>query len=345
MDQRPTSRYPSGIADTYTVDSKTDRLRALISRGRLKIKKLLAARVARKNSSLDRRLVLRLYAKKFPSSDQLKHLSRFLSPKEKTLVGALTLVVILALGAIGFKFVTSHIKNAATEGGQYTEASVGGPRFINPILAFSNDVDLDISKLIFSGLVRTDGQGNLVPDLAETFEISDDGKTYTFILRNGVTWHDGAPFGASDVVATFNFIKDPAFKSPLIAQFRNVGIETPDEQTVIFRLKEPFVPFLSLLTVGIMPIHLWQEVIPENASRAELNIKPIGTGPFRFKNLTKDKKGAIHSYTLSKNNEFYGQKPHLAEVTFVFYPDFTQAAAALTGRKVDGLSFLPLEYR
>jgi len=327
------------------VDSTIARLRELVSRGRLKIKKLLAAGVARNDSSLDRRLVLRLSGKKLPSSGQLKYLSRFLSPKEKTLVGILTIAVILAVGAIGVRFVSSHMTNTAADGGQYTEASVGGPRFINPILASSNDVDLDISKLVFSGLVRTDSEGNLVPDLAESFETADDGKTYSFVLRDGVTWHDGAPFGASDVAATFNFIKDPAFNSPLIAQFRNVEIETPDERTVIFRLKEPFAPFLSLLTVGIMPIHLWQEVIPENATRAELNVKPIGTGPFRFKSLTKDKKGAIRSYTLSKNNEFYGQKPHLAEMTFVFYPNFDQAADALTERKVDGISFLPLEYR
>ncbi|MFH2062698.1 MAG: ABC transporter substrate-binding protein [bacterium] len=327
------------------MDSKIARIRAFVDRGRQRIKTLLAARAARSNISLDRRLVLKLSGKRLPSAGQIKHLPRFLSPKEKTAVGVLTMIIVLAVGTIGIRFVASHIKDAPADGGQYIEASVGGPRFVNPILAFSNDVDLDITKLVFSGLIKTDNRGTLVPDLAESFAVDEDGKTYTFVLREGVTWHDGAPFSASDVAATFGFIKDPSFKSPLFSQFRNVEVETPDERTVVFRLKEPFAPFLSLLTVGIMPIHLWQEVIPENASRAELNVKPIGTGPFRFKSFTKDKKGAIRSYTLSRNNEFYGQQPHLSEMTFVFYPDFDQAAEELLQRRVDGLSFLPLEYR
>jgi peptide/nickel transport system substrate-binding protein len=122
-------------------------------------------------------------------------------------------------------------------------------------------------------------------------------------------------------------------------------MDAPDQFTVVFTLEEPFAPFLSLLTVGILPSHLWQQVLPENASRAELNIKPIGTGPFRFKKFEMDKQGRIHSYQLSKNDDYYGKKAMLSSITFTYHDDFQLAMDELSARRVDGLSYLPLEFR
>ncbi len=302
-------------------------------------------KAVRNDASHNRRLLLKLADRRVPTGSQMKHLPKYLSDKEKTLIALLVAVILVVGITMGVKYAWSNIVEVPTTGGEFVEASVGGPRFVNPILASTNDADLDIVRLMFSGLMRTDSHGELVPDLAESYEIDEEGKTYTFTLKRGVTWHDGAPFSSSDVVATISYIKDPAWKSPLLAQFRNVEVEAPDAQTVIFNLKEPFAPFLSLLTVGILPKHLWQEVIPENASRAELNVKPVGTGAFRFKNFTKDKNGAIYTYTLARYSEYHGDQPMLAEVTFTFYPDFGLATEALIDKKVNGLSFLPLEFR
>jgi len=300
---------------------------------------------AHKDASLDKRLLLKMSGRRVPTSSQMKHLPKYMSDKEKTAIALLVAVILVAGIAMGVKFVWSNIVEVPAQGGKFVEASVGGPRFVNPILASTNDADLDITRLMFSGLMRTDNIGELVPDLAETYEVDEEGTTYTFKIKPGISWHDGAPLSSSDVVATITYIKDPAWKSPLLAQFKNVEVEAPDSHTVIFRLEEPFAPFLSLLTVGIIPEHLWQEVIPENASRAELNIKPVGSGAFRFKNFTKDKNGAIHTYTLARYSEYYGDQPMLSEVTFTFYPDFSLATEALIDKRVDGLSFLPLEFR
>ncbi|MEY4744102.1 MAG: hypothetical protein RL272_47 [Candidatus Parcubacteria bacterium] len=295
--------------------------------------------------SFDKDLVLRFAGRRAPTLKQLKHLPRYLSPKEKMFVRAMLAVIALAVISIGVRFAGGHVTSVPSAGGDYVEASIGAPRAVNPVLSSTNDADLDLVKLVFSGLMKTTSRGELVPDLASSYQVSEDGKTYTFTIRDGIVWHDGAAFTSRDVAATIEDIKNPAWKSPLLAQFKNVAVATPDEKTVVFTLTEPFAPFLSMLTVGILPDHLWQDVKPENAARAELNIKPIGTGPFKFKNFAKDKRGAILSYTLARNDQFYDAKPFLASITFKYYQDFGAAQEALATRRVDGMSFLPLEFR
>ncbi len=295
--------------------------------------------------NLDKRLVLQFSDKKIPTAKQLKHLPRFLSPKEKRVIGILGGIIALALLALGAQLWNAHVMSVPAAGGDYTEASVGAPHYVNPILASNNDTDQDLIKLVFSGLMKTTSKGELVPDLASSYDVTDGGKTYTFKLHTGVRWHDSQPFSAKDVVYTIDLIKNPDFKSPLAAQFKNVSVSSPDDQTVVFALTEPFAPFLSMLTVGIVPEHLWQDIKPENAPRAELNLKPIGTGPFKFKSFAKDKKGAILSYTLTRNDSYYGNVAYLSSITFKYFADAATAHDALVARRVDGMSFLPLEYR
>ncbi len=296
-------------------------------------------------ASFDKRLILKLTDKRMPTPKQLKHLGRYLSDREIRAIKILAALIAVGLLAIGAKLYDDHVQLIPADGGDYSETVTGSPRFINPVLAAGNDVDTDLSRLVFSGLMKTNTRGELVPDLAGSYEMSPDGKTYTFHLREGVLWHDGTEMTAADVVATINYIKDPAWQSPHYAQFKNVVVEAADERTVKFTLSEPFAPFLAMLTIGILPEHLWQEIQPANAARADLNIKPVGTGPFKFKSLVKDKKGAVRSYTLAVNDRYYGTKPHLATVTFKFSPDLGSALDLLLKKKVDGISFVPAEAR
>lgn len=294
--------------------------------------------------NLDRRLVMGLNGRRLPSLRQVRQLPRFLSGKEKLALQVMFAVAALSFFAAGTKFIGDHVKTVATDGGDYVEATVGAPHLINPLLIAGNDADIDLSRLVFSGLLHTDAKGQLKPDLARSFEVSADGKIYTFHLRTNVKWHDGAPFKAGDVAFTYNAAKNAAWRSPLQPRFRNVTVEAPDEATVVFTLPEPFAPFASFLTVGILPEHLWSGIKPEAAMTAELNLKPVGTGPFKFKSLSKDKKGSLLSYTLVRNEAYYWPVPHLNTVTLKFYADFGAASDALTGRRVDGLSYLPDEY-
>lgn len=296
-------------------------------------------------SDLDRRLVFGIMPRRWPSWKQFKHLGRFLSPQERRVVAAAVAVVLIGLAAAGGKFVADRLETRPADGGDYVEAAVGEPHFINPLLTADNDTDRDLVSLVFSGLMRLDRDGKPVPDLAESYEVSPDGQTYTFILRKPVLWHDGTVFSSADVVATIDRIKDPAWSSPYLALFKNVKAEAPDENTVVLTLAEPYAPFLSALTVGIVPEHRWQDIPPEAAGRAEINIKPVGTGPYRFKSLIKDRRGVIRSYSLARNENYYGRKPHLLTVTFSVYQSYTEAAEALLDKKVDGVSYLPPEFR
>jgi len=270
-------------------------------------------------------------------------LNEHMTAREKAFLSFLTIVLIVSavFSVVGFVQRNSHL--VPQTGGTYTEAAVGEPRHINPILAGANDLDLDVTKLVFSSLVTLDNDFNLQPDLATSFEVSEDGLIYTFHLREDVKWHDGEPFTAQDVVFTIRSIQTPDYGSPLESSFQGVTIEATDEKTVVLKLKQPYAPFLNNLTVGIVPKHVWESIAPKNASLAEQMLKPIGTGPFEFAELvTRRKTGEITSFKTVRNEEYYGQTPYLNEFTFLFFPSQEEATQALTAGNVDGLGFLPL---
>ncbi len=222
---------------------------------------------------------------------------------------------------------------------------MGYPKLINPLYSSLNQVDQDVSKLVYSGLVRIDNQQNIVPDLAESWQISNDQKKYLFVLRDNLYWHDGTPLKVEDVLFTFEAIKNPDFKSPLASNFSDVTVEIVDDKTIKFELQEPYTPFLENLTVGILPEHLWRDVNPGNALLADYNLKPIGSGPYKLESLSKDKLGNIKSYTLIANEDYYLKEPYIQEVIFKFYPDYNSGVEALSSRNVDGISYLPKEMR
>jgi peptide/nickel transport system substrate-binding protein len=176
--------------------------------------------------------------------------------------------------------------------------------------------------------------------LAQSYAVSDDQKTYTFTLRSDAKWHDGEPVTSSDVVYTLDAIQNPEFHSPLAVTFAGVAVEAPDPSTVVFTLEEPFSAFLAATTIGILPEHLWSEVVPQNAPLAQLNLKPIGSGPFVFSKLVKDNKGSLKSYTLERNTAFYGGTVYLNDITFKFYGDLQELTDAVKNKNVEGASVL-----
>lgn len=298
-----------------------------------------------KQHQLDKYLVSSFNKSKLPSLKQLKHLTKVLNPRERRkIIGAFAFVglAVVILIIQGYLLLTTTIPRV---GGEYSEGLIGAPRFINPILATTNDVDADLSRLIFSGLLRRDSNNQLVPDLATSYEISTDQLTYTFHLRTNVKWHDGEKFKADDVIFTIAAIQDPEFRSPLSRSFRGIIAEKIDDATVKFTLKEPFAPFLELLMVGILPEHLWYNIPANTADLAELNKQPIGTGPWQFDSFKKDRTGNIKSYTLTPNADYYGQKPYLQKIIFKFYNDFISAIDAFKSKEVMAIAYLPQDLK
>lgn len=295
----------------------------------------------KKQKLMDRKLVTSLNDKKIPTFRQFKYLPRYLSKKESDLAH-----LALFIFVVSFLFVLVRIYQHVTyaipeQGGEYTEALVGFPKYINPILSQTNDTDMDISRLVFSGLMKMNPDQQLVGDLADRYEISEDQKEYTFFLRQDVKFHDGEDLNADDIMFTFESIQDTSYRSPLYINFGGVSLQRIDDYTVKFILQEPYTPFLSSLTFGILPEHVWAEISPEATYLAEYNLKPIGSGPFSFSKYTKDKNGNIKSYELKRSENYYNDKPYLDQVSFKFYADSISALDAAKNKHVDGVSFIP----
>lgn len=300
------------------------------------------------HEALDRELIFNIskqgkYTTNLPNIKQIKYLHKILSPKEKkSLKILMTVIALNLLTVIGYLSAT-NLDRVATYGGQYTEALIGHPQLINPILTNLNNVDDDLGALIFSGLLRYDENHILATDMASSYEISADQKKYTFHLKNNIFWHDMEPFNADDVIFTINVIQDPAYASTLSLNFDGIALEKIDDYTIAFTLSEPYAPFLDALTIGILPEHIWDNVPSNYFTLAEYNIKPVGTGPYKFDSLTKDKGGSVKSITLVVFENYFNEHPYISELTFKFYPEFQSAYEALINKNVQGISRIPRE--
>lgn len=278
-----------------------------------------------------------------PSWKQWRQLPRVLTQKEGRLLGGAIAVFFLSAITLGVWELAIHRSNNPAVGGEYTEALIGEPQYINPLYASSSDVDSDLTKLVYSGLMRWDPTQGLVNDLASNVQISEDGKTYTITLRDDAKFHNGDAVLARDVVFTIEAIQNDQYRSPLAVSFSGVAVSQVDDRTVAFQLNEPFAPFLSTLTVGILPEDVWTDVSPRNAPLASRNLEPVGSGPYRFSKFSKDKNGNILSYTLERNADYYGEKPLIQTLTFKFYADSEGSVQALSNRNVEGVSFVPTD--
>jgi len=295
-----------------------------------------------KNEYNDQKLIYSLRKNKYPKIKQLKYLLRILSAKEKKYILFLSTVILCCLIFITIIYCRNHIETAPSNTGEYVTGIIGYPQLINPIFAQTNNVDSDLTKLIFSGLLQYDKNLNLIPDLAVDYTISEDQTIYTFNLREDILWQkNGDKFTADDVIFTIETIKNSEYKSSLYRTFKSVEAIKINDYTVEFKLQEPYSPFLNILTLGILPQNIWCTVPPQNASLAQYNLKPIGTGMFEFNSLTKDKVGNIKSYTLIRNEHYYNGKPYLQKMIFKFFPDAESALFALKAKEIQGINFLP----
>lgn len=291
--------------------------------------------------NIDELLVESLNSKRLPSWKQIKYLPRFLSQKEKNVMRAAVIIMLACLGLMAYVFLKDNLTEKPANGGAYAENIVGFPQSINPLYALPNEVDRDLVKLVFAGLVRINNNGEMLPDLAKEWFIEETKTKYTFKLKDDIFWNDDEKFDSEDVIFTIEAIQNPAYQSPLRANWTGIKAEALDENTVQFTLPSPYDGFLENLTVGILPAHLWLDIMPENANLAELNLKPVGLGPFQFASFIKDKQGYIKSYTLVPNDHYHLKKPYIQEITFKFQPTFESAVDSLKNRNADGLSYLP----
>jgi len=202
------------------------------------------------------------------------------------------------------------------DGGMLTEGIIGTPRFVNPVLAITR-ADLDLSTLIYSGLMKVSVGGELVEDLAESVTISTDGTVYSVTLKEDIFFHDGTPLTTADVAYTIALIQDPELKSPHRGNWNNVRVEVISDREINFILPEKYSPFIENLTQGILPKHLWSQLTTEEIPFSQHNTEPIGSGPYKVAEVDRDAGGLIESYKLvASKNDLYKVKIDSIRVNF-----------------------------
>ena len=225
-----------------------------------------------------------------------------------------------------------------TYGGTYVEGVTSAAQYLNPVLA-ATPVDDDVVRLVFSGLSRFRSDGSIQGDLARSFSTSEDGKVWTFQIRDDAMWHDGKPVISDDVVYTVSLLQDKAYVGPYSDAFRGVKVDRVDERVVRFTLPDAYGPFAASTTVPLLPSHLLAKVDYTGLPRVAFNQHPVGSGPFRV--LEADARQTV----LGRNDSFYRTLPdrtraYLDRLVLRSYPDTSEALTALGRGEIDGVGGL-----
>lgn len=238
--------------------------------------------------------------------------------KAISMVLALTMTVLLA--ACGDKN-TAEVK---TEEGTTLVYGSGDYTRINPAM----DEHGEINVLLFNGLTAHDGDNQVVPGLAESWDYDETTYTYTFQIRDGIRWHDGEPFTAKDVQFTIEAIMDPDNGSENAPNYEDVEeITVVDDQTISFRLAEPNVAFLEYMTMAVLPSHLLEG---EDMQESDFFRHPVGTGPYRL-----ERWDVGQSIVLTKNEDYYLGAPKIDTVIFKIVADDNAQAMQLESGELD----------
>ncbi|RMG95888.1 MAG: peptide-binding protein [Candidatus Dadabacteria bacterium] len=228
-------------------------------------------------------------------------------------------------------------------GDTFVDASIGDASTLIPILA-TDSASHSVAGLIYNGLVKYDGEYNVVGDLAESWEVSDDNLTITFHLKKGVRFHDGAPLTARDVEFTYRVTMDPNTLTAYRGDFEPVdSVEVLDDHTLRVRYKEPFAPALISWGAAVLPRHLLEG---KDINTSELGRHPVGTGPFRFVEWTTGQR-----IVLERNPDYFDldpdtgmRLPYFDRYVFRIIPDLGVQFNELLAGKIDMMGLKPLQW-
>ena len=254
------------------------------------------------------------------------------------------LLIVIGVAAIAFivyQLVPRSTVMVPDTGGTYVEGVAGTPQYINPLLCQLHDEDRDLCSLTFAGLTQFTATGDVIPDLATEWEISSDGITYTFKLRQDAKWSDGDAVTADDVLFTAHMLQDPGFpgRSDIGGLWRTIKVNKLDNYTVQFELNQPLAPFLDFTTIGLLPQHILSGTKATDLNNLPFNLQPIGNGPWRVVevNTTGNR---VSSIALEPAPNYYGPKPNLSRIVFRYYPNVQAVFDGFRAGDVDGFGNL-----
>jgi peptide/nickel transport system substrate-binding protein len=251
----------------------------------------------------------------------------------KRILIVLSLIVAVCVAAGTFAEAGSK-KDTRPDGGSLSYGEYGRPATLDPIT--SNEmISLRLTELIFNGLVGINEKQVIVPELAEKWDVSPDGRTYTFYLRKDVMWHpkegeEAKPFTAEDVVFTYKIMMHPKTITPLKVRYEFIdSVEKVDDYTVKFTLKRPILNALAKFSFKIIPKHGPSN--PTYLTRDDHFVQnPIGTGPYILKNVTAERE-----IILVANENYFKGRPHIDKFVAKPFADQNIMTQALMFNAID----------
>ncbi|MGL4207758.1 MAG: peptide-binding protein, partial [Candidatus Adiutrix sp.] len=226
--------------------------------------------------------------------------------------------------------------DAPVNGDAFITASIGEPSNLIPALA-TDSASSEINAKIYNGLLKIDENLNIVPDLAESFEISNDGLTITFNLRRDVFWHDGEPYTSRDAMFTYELMADPSTPTAYGEPYIQVKQATaPDDYTFQVTYERPLARALISWCFGQMPAHLLKG---QNLDAHPLSRLPVGTGPYKL-----DKWEPGQRVILKANDDYFLGRPFIDQVVMKIIPDLSAQMMELLAGNIDIMNLTPDQY-
>lgn len=280
----------------------------------------------------------------------VRKFSNLYSVRRFLLVWVALLVILIGCVAVQTRALGSYYQSLQpAPGGIYREGIVGTYTNANPLYV-TGQVNDAVSKLLFAGLFKYDSDNRLVGDLAHRYDIDSSGTVYTVKLKPNLTWHDGRPLTAADVVFTYQTIQNPDAQSPLNVSWQSVVVSETDARTVVFKLSNPLSSFPHSLTNGIIPKHAFEAANIVNYRSLPFNtVRPVGAGPYQLKTIevtgnsptTRQEKIELVPF---KN--YYGGAPAISSFIIHTYPNEQRMVADFRSRELNamvGLQKIPAD--
>lgn len=267
--------------------------------------------------------------------NRLTHLLRV----RRFLLGWVGLIVLISIASIlqTRALSTHYLQLTPTEGGILREGIIGVFTNANPLYS-QTEVDVSASKLLFSGLFKYDSSGNLVPDLAEKYEVDPTETQYKVTLKRNLRWHDDKPITAKDIAFTYNLIQNPEAKSYLLSSWRGVTVTATDKYIITFKLTNALSDFPHSLTTGIIPEHILGTTSPAQLRSSKFNNEqPVGSGPFKFQTVELDIKDDKTNTRIvfEPSSNYYAGSPKLERFVIRTYQDESSLINAFLAKEVD----------
>ena len=253
------------------------------------------------------------------------------------------LVILIMAGIYQARHLSAYYQTLQpVPGGLYTEGMIGKFTNANPLYA-GGAADTAVSRLVFSGLFKYDSKNALVGDIAKDYKLDATQKRYTVHLKHGLTWQDGKPLTANDVVFTYKTIQNIGAQSPLYSSWQSINVSKLDDYTVNFDLPNALSAFPYSLTNGIVPAHLLHNIPPEQLRSAPFNIKPVGSGPFEWKfievsgSTTEARQQRI---SLAANKKYQAGRPKLDGINLITFSDEQHLVKSFQDKQITAMSGL-----